>query len=565
MYSICKPRTGGRRVRSVLLSLCASLVLNIFPTPTVAVASDMEKKVPRVVVIGVDAMSPNGIVNAQTPVMDQLMAEGAYTLGARGVLPTSSSTNWMSMVSGAGPEQHGVTSNSWERDDHILPPVVTGMENIFPTVFSLAREQRPTIKIGAIYTWEAFGRLIERSALDYYKSGKDDVETVQLAADYIKKEKPDFLFIHLDEVDAVGHHDGHKTPAYYASVARADTYIGEIINATKEAGTFEETVFIISSDHGGYGYGHGGETLDEIEIPLIVYGSNVKQGYVIREQVYIYDHAGTMAFLLGIKPHHAWIGQAIKSAFKGYPDPDIPGLVSKIAAPTLYPTEKFYDPAGGLFVDAQADVRIDSTVAGSEIYFTLDGSDPTRADRKYKGPFKLERSAVVKAKAFKGDTLSSNASTGFYQVVQTGEGNGVHFEYFEGEDDWRFLPQFETMKPTHSGTVHRFRIGDISQTDRNYGIRYTAWLQIDTEGEYKFYIVSDDGSKIYVDDTLVADNDGGHGPKERAGKISLTPGRHKITVEYFNGYGGAWLDAFYRGPNITKQIIPADKLFLSKE
>src|SRR5210317_164811 len=113
-----------------------------------------------VILIGVDAMSPDGIVNAETPVLDNLMQNGAYTLNARGVLPTSSSTNWASMVSGAGPEQHGVTSNGWERDDYTLPPVITGTEDIFPTIFGVAREQRSDLEMGAIYTWSGFGRLI---------------------------------------------------------------------------------------------------------------------------------------------------------------------------------------------------------------------------------------------------------------------------------------------------------------------------------------------------------------------------------------------------------------------
>ena len=102
--------------------------------------------VKHVIVIGVDAMSPDGIINAKTPVLDEIMKNGAYTLNARGVLPTSSSTNWASMVSGAGPEQHGVTSNGWERDDFNIPAVLTGTEDIFPTIFGVSKEQRPELE-----------------------------------------------------------------------------------------------------------------------------------------------------------------------------------------------------------------------------------------------------------------------------------------------------------------------------------------------------------------------------------------------------------------------------------
>lgn len=56
-------------------------------------------------------MSPAGIAQADTPVLDSLMAVGAWTMHARGVMPTSSSPNWASMIMGAGPEWHGITTN----------------------------------------------------------------------------------------------------------------------------------------------------------------------------------------------------------------------------------------------------------------------------------------------------------------------------------------------------------------------------------------------------------------------------------------------------------------------
>ncbi len=36
--------------------------------------------------------------------------------------------------------------------------------------------------------------------------------------------------------------------------------------------------------------------------------------------------------------------------------------------------------------------------------------------------------------------------------------------------------------------------------------------------------------------------------------------KHTLKIEYFNGGGGYYLDAKYKGPGIGKQIIPADKL-----
>ena len=99
-----------------------------------------------VVVIGVDGMSPDGIRHAETPHLDALMAGGAYSFKARGVLPTSSSPNWASMINGAGPEQHGMTSNAWQLDHYSIEPTATGIGPVFPTVFDLMRQQKPQAK-----------------------------------------------------------------------------------------------------------------------------------------------------------------------------------------------------------------------------------------------------------------------------------------------------------------------------------------------------------------------------------------------------------------------------------
>jgi len=58
------------------------------------------------------------------------------------------------------------------------------------------------------------------------------------------------------------------------------------------------------------------------------------------------------------------------------------------------------------------------------------------------------------------------------------------------------------------------------------------------------------------------DNDGNHGVLEESGSVDLTMGRHPILVTFYNNGGGFWLDAFYKGPGLVKQIIPADKLFI---
>jgi hypothetical protein len=522
-----------------------------------------DEPVSHVIVVGVDAMSPDGIRNTRTPNIDYLIKNGSSTMQARAVLPTSSSTNWASIIMGAGPEQHGITSNGWERDDFILPPVTTGLENIFPTIFGVIRQQRPNAEIGAIYDWDGFGRLFEKSAVSYDITGVDEQKTTDLAIKYIKNKKPVFTFIHLDHVDHEGHEFGHGSKAYYKSVSGADKLIGKIFKAAKKAGLLDNGLFIVTADHGGYGYGHGGETLAEVEIPFLLYGKNIKKGHSIKQPVYTYNTAATIAHALGLEPPLAWIGRPVKTSFVGTPDPVTTNTRIRIASPIIYPPQNFYDPPGGFFLDKKATVKIIAAHKSHQIFYTLDGTEPTKQSLKYVKPFTLEKSAVVLATSFGSDGEESLASKGFFRILKSNDKNGIYYSYYEGAK-WNALPAFAGITAVNAGKAFQFRLDQVEHRDAQFAILFIGYLKIELSGDYKFYTTSDDGSRLKINDKEVVNNDGDHGTLERSGVIPLEKGQHKITVEYFNGGGGAWLDVFYRGPGIPKQIIPPELLFLDQ-
>jgi len=267
------------------------------------------------VVIGVDGLSTEGVRRAKAPVLHRMMAEGAWTLHARGVMPTSSSPNWASMIMGAGPEQHGVLSNEWKPGDKAVEPTEVGPGGIFPTVFGQLRRQKPSSKIACFHDWGGFDRLVERNVCDKIVQPKGAVETTNQAVAYLKEQKPNLLFIHLDHVDHAGHQHGHGTAEYDKAVAEADRLIGEVLTALKDAGIADKSVVLISSDHGGKGKGHGGATMGELEIPWILYGHGVAPGREISSPVNTYDTAATIAYVLGVTPPKCWIGRPVVEAF----------------------------------------------------------------------------------------------------------------------------------------------------------------------------------------------------------------------------------------------------------
>jgi predicted AlkP superfamily pyrophosphatase or phosphodiesterase len=273
-------------------------------------------RVEHVVIVGVDGLSPDGVLQAKAPNLARMMKEGAYTLHARAVMPTVSSPNWASMIMGAGPEQHGVTSNDWEPGKGDIRPTAVGPEGIFPTIFGILKSQRPTAKSAVFHDWDGFGKLVERKAIDRIEDSDGPQKAVEHGVAYLKQERPQLLFIHLDHVDDAGHNHGHGTPQYYAAVEEADRLIGVVLRGLEEAGIADRSVVLVTSDHGGVGKKHGGSTMAEIEIPWIISGHGVAAGRELATPVSTCDTAATAAFLLGLKPPACWIGRPVTEAFR---------------------------------------------------------------------------------------------------------------------------------------------------------------------------------------------------------------------------------------------------------
>jgi predicted AlkP superfamily pyrophosphatase or phosphodiesterase len=269
----------------------------------------------RLVVIGIDGLSPDGVRKAQAPNLKRLMERGAWTLNARGVMPTSSSPNWASMIMGAGPEQHGVTSNDWQTNKFEISPVAVGSGGMFPTIFGVLREQKPGVRMGVFHDWNDYGRLFERAAVDRIEDTDGPTNAVRQAIAYWKSDRPDFTFIHMDHVDHAGHQDGHGSASYYASVGVADKLIGEALAGLEEAG-MKDAYVLVTSDHGGVGTKHGAATMAEIEIPWILVGPKVKKGHEIKTAVNTYDTAATIAHIFKVKPPSVWIARPVAEAFR---------------------------------------------------------------------------------------------------------------------------------------------------------------------------------------------------------------------------------------------------------
>ncbi len=112
---------------------------------------------------------------------------------------------------------------------------------------------------------------------------------------------------------------------YDSGIRYADAEIGRLLDYLKSTGLFENTLIIITSDHGEnfrykykeHEWGHHGTSLydPEIHVPLIIGGSvNFEKGKSIEPQVRLVDIAPAILDYVGIEPLNSMRGISLFSA-----------------------------------------------------------------------------------------------------------------------------------------------------------------------------------------------------------------------------------------------------------
>ncbi len=267
-----------------------------------------------VLFIGLDGWAANTYDKSDMPFVKKLATEGAFTKEKRSVLPSSSAINWASIFMGVGPEVHGYLHWGSQKPELEQPSGSVDTNGIFPTVFQLARNQYPKANMALFAEWDGIKHLVDTLSLNHFEQPKLD-DMVSRSTAYIKANKPELAAIIFDRPDHPGHDNGWGSPEYYRMMNRLDGCIAEIFKALEEAGMIDDTMVIITADHGGKGTGHGGTSMSEMQSPLIIWGKGVKPGTQITDMVVSYDIAPTIAHALGLKTPQCWRGRTITQAF----------------------------------------------------------------------------------------------------------------------------------------------------------------------------------------------------------------------------------------------------------
>ncbi len=244
-----------------------------------------------VVLISIDGLRPEFYLDSSwpAPTIQMMARQGAHAKRVRGVFPTVTYPSHTTIVTGALPIRHGIYYNTpfepegqtgrwyWEESAIQVPtlwdalrqaglktaalswPVTVGAPIDFniPEVWSLEKDAVPLQRMRQEANPPGLFEEIEREATGRLTEGvfgtdyltRDD-RTGAAAAYLLEKYQPALLAVHVIQVDHFQHQEGRESTLVSRAVATADRAVGQILDAAQRAGISENTVFVVTGDHG---------------------------------------------------------------------------------------------------------------------------------------------------------------------------------------------------------------------------------------------------------------------------------------------------------------------------
>jgi predicted AlkP superfamily pyrophosphatase or phosphodiesterase len=249
----------------------------------------------------IDGMRPDGLRLADTPFMDGVLSRGSYTFNASSVMPTTTLPCHTSIFFSVAPSVHGVLANAWE-----------GFTNPAPGLFEVIHQSGRAA--ASFYNWEPLRDLSRPGSLAAScflrdvpdDDGQTDREISDAAAEWLAAHEWAFAFVYLHGTDKTGHRYGWMSENYLKAISNADRCVQHTARILPE-----DTLVIITSDHGGHDNTHHSDLREDMTVPFMVYGPGVPKAHPIAAHVGIVDIAPTIARFLDLAAPQSWEGRAI--------------------------------------------------------------------------------------------------------------------------------------------------------------------------------------------------------------------------------------------------------------
>jgi hypothetical protein len=280
-----------------------------FPEVTQRALRPVEAAAKRVVLVSIDGLRGDALALYAPPTLTRLAAEGAFTALARTVSPALTTPAHLSLLSGVGPEKHGI----WG-DDLEFTPEMTSLDPLFKNAGRAGLKAHAFLSVvGPLARFEEALQCKLAFGLDSLTLVEPDANLVAGAAlATIRDPAVELVFVHVPDPDLAGHEHGWGSAEYGHAVMRADSALARVVQEVDE-----ETLLMVVSDHGGGGaYGshlHGSDADVDVLIPMILWGSRVTSADL--GSASILDIPATALWALGLRAPAHYQGRALLQAF----------------------------------------------------------------------------------------------------------------------------------------------------------------------------------------------------------------------------------------------------------
>jgi len=223
----------------------------------------------RVLVIGIDGVRSDALTAANTPNIDALMSAGVYSPDALNDDITISGPGWSDILCGVRSDKHLVVDNSFAGSNYVD----------YPSLFNRIEGAYSGVNTVSICHWSPINDYIVGTDADVVINVGSDLEVQNTAVSQLENNDPHAMFLHFDDVDHAGHGYGFSPDVaqYISAIEEADTQVGVVISAlySRPNYTQEDWLVIVTHDHGGVGYSHGGTSIEHRNVSFIASGPSV--------------------------------------------------------------------------------------------------------------------------------------------------------------------------------------------------------------------------------------------------------------------------------------------------
>ncbi|MEI4620019.1 Ig-like domain-containing protein [Bacillus pfraonensis] len=251
-------------------------------------------------IIGLDGAGI-AVKDANAPNIKNFIESGVSTYNAKALSPTISAQNWGGILHGVTPDKTNI--NNTTAGSQAYPE-----NSPYPSFMKVLKQERPYAKTASFSAWNPINiGIIEQSVGAHLESVRDD-QLAPKIANYIKTDGKDteVTFIHFDDIDGAGHSQGYGSPAYVKQIEKTDKNVGVVLDAIRDAGLLEDSLIIMTTDHGGKGYGHGGESPEEKTIFWAANGPGIPAKTTITDPMTNMDTAAIVAQALRSNKPATW-------------------------------------------------------------------------------------------------------------------------------------------------------------------------------------------------------------------------------------------------------------------